>query len=74
MKLILYLKDFIIYNYKKTKRKFFNIYIYKEKKYYYIETINLKYIKLKEKYLNTFTRDPHTLNFLNIIHEMKCTI
>jgi len=45
-------KDFTIYNYEKIKRKAFNIYIYKEKRKRYIKTINLKYIKLKEKYLN----------------------
>jgi len=46
-------KDFVIYNYERIKRKAFNIYIYKEKRRRYIETINSEYIKLKEEYLNT---------------------
>jgi len=45
-------EDFAIYNYERIKRKTFNIYTYKEKRRYYIEVINPKYIKLKEKYLN----------------------
>ena len=45
-------KDFTIYNYEKIKKKAFNTYIYKEKKKYYIEIINSKYIKFKGKHLN----------------------
>ena len=46
-------KDFAIYDYERIKKKAFDIYIYKEKRKRYIEIINSKYIKLKEKYLNT---------------------
>jgi len=46
------LKDFIIYNYERIKRKALNIYIYKEKRRRYIEIIDSKYIKFKEEYLD----------------------
>ena len=45
-------KDFAIYNYEKIKKKAFDTYIYEEKRRYYIEVINPKYIKFKEKHLN----------------------
>jgi len=45
-------EDFTTYNYERIKKKAFDIYAYKEKKRRYIEAINPKYIKLKEKYLD----------------------
>ena len=47
-------EDFATYNYEKMKRKAFDIYIYKEKRRRYIETINPKYIKLKKKILKYY--------------------
>jgi len=46
-------KDFATYDYERIKRKTFDAYTYKEKRRRYIEAINPKYMKFKEKYLNT---------------------
>ena len=46
------LKDFIIYDYEKIKKKALNTYIYKEKRRRYIEAIDPEYIKLRKKYLD----------------------